>query len=363
MTPTAHIDSITKPITTNAILLPTDGNKDHTSRLEFFIDWLSTTGTTWHNPDLAAYRDYLMSEGRQRRDKHTGGMVDAPPLRKASAASHLSTIRGRYKALLDSNTTRDYLYSLTPTDATPADKYAFVQEAITRLQNATLPSVSKVTVVNKQDTSDADHLRLTEGQANALIGAPGTHTLKALRDTALIVLMLCSGIRAAEAAALDMVDLRQRLGGELALHVREGKGSKQRLIPYGNYEYALMILEVWLKRAGIEDGAVFRGFFKGGKRVRSHRLTTRQIRRIVKHYPVTIDAHQRKVEPHDLRRTYARRCYEDGMALLAIQQNLGHASVETTQDYIGTLDVDARKPSRAYSALGDVYRQLDRFDL
>jgi hypothetical protein len=50
-------------------------------------------------------------------------------------------------------------------------------------------------------------------------------------------------------------------------------------------------------------------------------------------------------------------------ALLAIQQNLGHTSVETTQGYIGTLHVDARKPSRAYSALGAVYRKLDKFNL
>lgn len=45
----------------------------------------------------------------------------------------------------------------------------------------------------------------------------------------------------------------------------------------------------------------------------------------------------------------ARRLYESGVELLAIQQNLGHADLKTTQGYIGTLDADARKPKRVYA--------------
>ena len=56
--------------------------------------------------------------------------------------------------------------------------------------------------------------------------APGISSLRGLRDTALMTVMVCSGIRAAEAAALHVDDLRQHLGGELSLRVREGKGEQ-----------------------------------------------------------------------------------------------------------------------------------------
>jgi integrase len=62
-----------------------------------------------------------------------------------------------------------------------------------------------------------------------------------------------------------------------------------------------------------------------------------------------IDGELRKVNPHDLRRTYARRLYEAGMDLLAIRDNLGHADSRTTLKYIGTMDIDRRKPPTVYT--------------
>jgi site-specific recombinase XerD len=54
--------------------------------------------------------------------------------------------------------------------------------------------------------------------------------VRGLRDTALIAIALCTGARRTELANLEVRDLRQRLGGELALHIREGKGRKERLV-------------------------------------------------------------------------------------------------------------------------------------
>ena len=109
-----------------------------------------------------------------------------------------------------------------------------------------------VKLVAKQDTADSEHLRLKPYQVSALIQAPGIANLRGLRDTALMTLMVCTGIRAAEAAALQVDDLRQHLGGELSLRVREGKGAKQRLIPYGPLNWCLMYVDAWLGRAEIK---------------------------------------------------------------------------------------------------------------
>ena len=51
-----------------AILMPDDPNKDQKSRLGFYIEWLTQRGLAWYQPDLSAYRDYLLHE-RSRLDK------------------------------------------------------------------------------------------------------------------------------------------------------------------------------------------------------------------------------------------------------------------------------------------------------
>ena len=43
-----------------------------------------------------------------------------------------------------------------------------------------------------------------------------------------------------------------------------------------------------------------------------------------------------KLAPHDLRRSCARLCHESGGELEQIQMLLGHASVQTTERYLGT---------------------------
>ena len=58
------------------------------------------------------------------------------------------------------------------------------------------------------------------------------------------------------------------------------------------------------------------------------------VQRVLACYPVTINGKAEAVTPHDLRRTYARRLYDDGVPLVAIQQNLGHADVKTTLGYL-----------------------------
>lgn len=339
MTPNAIILQKT---TTNPLLAAVNNpGKDTLSRLNMFGAWIAATGGNWLDPDLNAYRDYLLGTPTQR----TGA-----PMKTASVAAHISTIRGAYAAIQDDNGARRQLYAMLDPDMSMADKKAAVDEALLQLKNATGKRAGKVKVTQKQDVEDSAGRRLTARQANTLLKAPGLDTLKGLRDTAMIALMLCTGIREAELCALQVADLRQQLGGELALRVRHGKGDKQRLIPYGDLDWSLALVEKWLTLAGITEGPVFRGMYKGGRRIRPavKPLAVQAVGQMLDEYPITIDGVATKVNPHDLRRTYARRLYEAGTTILAIQQNLGHASHSTTERYIGKLDASARKPSSIY---------------
>lgn len=134
-------------------------------------------------------------------------------------------------------------------EASASDRKAFVDEMLTRLRNAVDPATAKVKVTTKQDRVDSEHTRLTRGQASDLMNAPKRRDdntpLQALRDTAMIALMLCTGAREMELCGLDVKDLRQRVNDELVLHIREGKGAKERVVPYGNLEWCLSIVYNW----------------------------------------------------------------------------------------------------------------------
>ena len=312
------------------IILPADAAKDAKHRLTKYASWLACDGRLWHQPDLLAYRDHLLDGG----------------YKPSTVSAHLSTVRARYA---DIARDRDLFYAIAAQRTDDLlERKAIVDEIITRIGNAIDPEAARVKTKIRQDRPDVDHLRLTSAQGSALMAAPGVAMLLGLRDTAVIALMLCTGIREAELSALNVPDLRQRLGGELALHVREGKGCKERLVPYGELSWVLAIEDKWLDAAGITDSAVFRGFYKGNHSLRRGRLRERQIQNLLKRYPIMVDGRVTKVKPHDLRRTYARRLYEAGVDPVAIQQNLGHAQLETTLGYIGTLGADKRRAPAVY---------------
>jgi len=337
---TATHSAGTEPADIKALLLPANADKDTRSRMGAFVAWLIENRRAWHEPDLAAYRDHLKSKGYHA----------------ATVSAHLSSLRAAYQRLLRNNDLRAAWFDSAGAelctihaDDTPANRKAFVDERYLRLQNAIDPKNSPVNMVKSQDKADSAQVRLTRTQAEALLRAPGVTPLSALRDTALIALLLCTGIREAEACALEVIDLRQRLGGELALHVRKGKGSKERLVPYGDLAWVLVVLDKWLEAAGISQGRVFRSFWRGGQSLRGP-LSVRAVENIVSQYPaVTEYGKPLTVHPHDLRRTYARRLYEEGLDLVSISQNLGHASTRTTLLYIGELGADKRRAPGVYS--------------
>jgi site-specific recombinase XerD len=146
-----------------------------------------------------------------------------------------------------------------------------------------------------------------------------------LRNTALVELVYSCGLRSAEAVGLDLgdVDFEQE-----RVHVREGKGGKDRVIPLG--EEAALLVARYLRDARPElargtENALFLS-------VRGRRLDTSTLRRVVRH-------------PHRLRHAFATHLLEGGADLRTIQELLGHSSLSTTQMYS---HVDAKRLRRIY---------------
>jgi len=164
-------------------------------------------------------------------------------------------------------------------------------------------------------------LRDVDAELESLEG----ETPLALRNRALVELVYSAGLRSAEAVGLDLgdVDFEQEL-----VHVREGKGAKDRVVPLG--EEAAHLLALYLHRARPQLARrAENAFFIS---VRGRRLDTSTLRRLVPH-------------PHRLRHAFATHLLEGGADLRTIQELLGHSSLSTTQMYS---HVDARRLRRVY---------------
>ena len=172
---------------------------------------------------------------------------------------------------------------------------------------------------------------LTKDQANDLLNAPDPRSLSGKRDRAILALLIGCGLRRAELLRLEVKDLQQR-EARWVLPDLVGKGNRVRTvtIPAG----VKARLDLWTRAAGINDGRIFRPVTKAGAVKGNGILDEKVVWRLVVRYAREADLG--KLAPHDLRRTCAKLCRKAGGELEQIQLLLGHASVQTTERYLGT---------------------------
>lgn len=166
---------------------------------------------------------------------------------------------------------------------------------------------------------------LYQEEARRLVEAPDTSTLAGLRDRAILELIYGSGLREAEAAALNVGDIDFRYGYVTVL----GKGSRLRKEPVGGE--ANKALKAYLKarsEQGIPSDAEAPLFLNQ----RGGRLTARSYQNIVAKYARQAGL-MKDISPHGLRHSFATHLLDNGADIRAVQELLGHASVTTTQIY------------------------------
>ncbi len=169
---------------------------------------------------------------------------------------------------------------------------------------------------------------LTKPQALELLGAPDRSTLKGKRDLVLLCLLLGCGLRRGELARLDLSDIEQREGRWVILDLL-GKHGRVRTVPMPSWAKAA--LDRWREAAGIREGRLLRAINKGG-RITHDSIRAQSVFETVAGYGERIGV---KITPHDLRRTFAKLAHQGQAALEQIQLSLGHASIQTTERYLG----------------------------
>jgi site-specific recombinase XerD len=167
-------------------------------------------------------------------------------------------------------------------------------------------------------------------QAQALLSAPDATTVKGLRDRAILAVLLGCGLRRSEAAALTFTHLHQR-DGRWCIVDLVGKHGRVRTVPVP--AWTKVAIDAWTAAAGTVDGCVFRPVSRAD-RPAGERLGEKVVWQMLQQYSAAIGVPG--MAPHDARRTCAKLCRAAGGELEQIQMLLGHASVQTTERYLGT---------------------------
>jgi integrase/recombinase XerD len=166
---------------------------------------------------------------------------------------------------------------------------------------------------------------LSEAQVEALLAAPDTDTPLGLRDRTMIELMYASGLRVSELVTLKTVYLSLDEG---ALRVT-GKGSKERLVPFGAEAHAWVRRYLAEARSAILKGQASDALFvtaRGGP------MTRQMFWKLIKAHALKAGIHA-PLSPHTLRHAFATHLLNHGADLRAVQMLLGHADISTTTIY------------------------------
>jgi integrase len=187
--------------------------------------------------------------------------------------------------------------------------------------------IEQIAGVKQQGTRAGNWL--TRAQAEALINCPDPATPKGRRDRALLALLVGCGLRRGEAASLSLEHIQQRDGRWVIVDLR-GKHGRIRTVPVP--AWVKQAVDLWCTAAGITADRILRALNRHAC-ITGVSLSPQAILAAVGFYGRELGL---TIKPHDLRRTCAKLCRAGGGELEQIQLLLGHASIQTTERYLGT---------------------------
>ncbi|TGM04968.1 site-specific tyrosine recombinase XerD [Leptospira jelokensis] len=166
---------------------------------------------------------------------------------------------------------------------------------------------------------------LTQTEIEELFRNIKEDNLYELRDKCIFELLYSSGLRISEACNLKMSDIDME---NMTITV-EGKGGRQRLVPFG--EKSLEILKRYLteSRTEILKKRICDFVFVSKK---GSYINRKSVWRLLNHY-IKRTKIKKKVTPHTLRHSFATHLLENHADLKSVQELLGHIDISTTQIY------------------------------
>ncbi len=193
---------------------------------------------------------------------------------------------------------------------------------------ATLPDHQRGRAPGNRGRTYAPDPPTVEDIARLLAACP--ETPHGRRTHALIVLLWRTGLRISEALDLTESDLHH---ADRSIVVRRGKGGRRRITMMD--EWAWTAVGPWLEhRRTLPVGPVFCVLTGPTAGTRAWQAT--DVRKAL--HQLARDAGvRRRIVPHQLRHAHAVELWREGVDLLAVQRQLGHARLDVTQLYLRSL--------------------------
>lgn len=161
------------------------------------------------------------------------------------------------------------------------------------------------------------------------------HEKTKVRDTAMLTLLLGTGIRVSECVGLDLTDINFNENG-IKVH---RKGGYDAIVYFGDeVEQALRAYLVERRQIIPQDGNENALFLS----LQNKRISVRAVEKLVKKYASTVTT-LKKITPHKLRSTYGTSLYRETGDIYLVADVLGHKDVNTTRRHYAALDEDRRR--------------------
>ncbi len=268
--------------------------------LDFLIieKGLSDNSIESYSADLVQYITFLEKNSITNLDKVDSAVILAwlidltkKGLGAKSRARHLITVRGLYKFLINEKDV-----SSSP------------------VKNVDIPKTGLALpkIMNVKEIED-------------LLDAPDISKPRDLRNCAMMELMYGAGLRVSELISMQLQDINLDANFVRVM----GKGSKERVIPFGSK--ARTINQDWIKNGRtsllkkIPSSYLF--VARAGKP-----MTRQSFWKIIKKYAILANI-SKNITPHTLRHSFATHLLEGGADLRSVQTMLGHSDISTPQIY------------------------------
>lgn len=213
--------------------------------------------------------------------------------------------------------------------------YLFENEMIPsdEIRKVEMPKLHKKEII-RLDTDEAVNFLNAVEKGGTLTEKEQTyHNIQSVRDSALVYLMLTSGIRVSECSELDITDIDI---DKCCIHIIR-KGGDEATV-YFSDEAAAYIKDYLAWRADTLKNCNEKALFISS---RKQRLSVRSIEVLIKKYAARA-VPLKHITPHKLRSTFATNLYNETGDIYLVAETLGHKDVTTTKDHYANLS-DKRK--------------------
>ncbi len=166
---------------------------------------------------------------------------------------------------------------------------------------------------------------LSFSEVENLLKAPDTSKIYGIRDKTMLELIYATGLRVTELVKLKTTDIKLEMGFLTCV----GKGSKERIVPFGDSALGWINRYLTGARSELEKGSESPFLFLNN---RGSGMTRQSFWKIVKKYALQSGV-VNSVSPHVLRHSFATHLLENGADLRSVQIMLGHSDISTTQIY------------------------------